>query len=126
MPSYHRERAFRDLKDPWVGAFRPQYHWTDQKLVVHAFTAFIGLLLGRVLLRRAQQAGFRGTLRGLIQRLSAVRTCSVVESLPTGGRPRLSEQLEECASELLSLAEALGAAHVSSNVVYTKGRDSTA
>jgi len=51
------ERAFRDLKDPWVGAFRPQYHWTDQKLIVHALLAVLALLLGRVLLRRAQAAG---------------------------------------------------------------------
>jgi len=47
------ERTFRDLKDPWVCAFRPQYHWTDQKLIVHAFMALPSLLLVRVLLQRA-------------------------------------------------------------------------
>jgi transposase len=93
------ERAFRDLKDPWVGAFRPQFHWTDQKLVVHALIAFIGLLLGRVLMRRAHRHGFRGGLRGLIQRLAKVRTCTVIES-SARGRPRASEQFEECSPEM--------------------------
>jgi transposase len=30
------ERAFRQMKDPEGCALRPQYHWTDQKLQVHA------------------------------------------------------------------------------------------
>lgn len=123
------ERAFRDLKDPWVGAFRPQFHWTDQKLVVHALTAFIGLVLGRVLLRRAQQHGFRGTLRGLVQKLSEVRTCAVIEaSSESGGRPRVREQIEECTDEVSALARNLGVAGSMTDepVVYTKSRDPTA
>lgn len=72
----HAERAFHDLKDPWVGAFRPQYHSTDQKLVVHALLAVLGLLLGPVLLRRARQrAGFTGSFRRLIQTLGQIRGC---------------------------------------------------
>lgn len=104
------ERAFRDLKDPWVCAFRPQYHWTDQKLVVHAFIAVLALLLGRVVLRRAQQrAGFRGTLRTLIQHLAQVRTCTVVQLRETGGRPRVVSQPEDCDQAIQQLAAAVGA-----------------
>ena len=50
-------------------------------------------------------------------------TCTVIES-STRGRPRLTEQLEECASQLHELAKHLRAAPEES-VVYTKGRDST-
>jgi hypothetical protein len=104
------ERAFRDLKDPWVCAFRPQYHWTDQKLIVHALIAVLSLLLGRVLLRRAQQRiGYRGTLRHLIQKLNAIRTCTVLEQQPGRGRPQLHQQLEECDAELTRWGKALGA-----------------
>ena len=104
------ERAFRDLKDPWVCAFRPQYHWTDQKLIVHALIAVLSLLLGRVLLRRAQrQVGFRGSLRHLIQKLSAIRTCIVLEQQPGRGRPQARQQLEDCDAELTRLGRALGA-----------------
>jgi transposase len=31
------ESAFRDLKDPHMLSTRPQFHWTDHKLHVHAF-----------------------------------------------------------------------------------------
>jgi len=40
-----------------VASFRPQFYWTDQKLQVHAFIAMLSLLLGLVLLRRAQALG---------------------------------------------------------------------
>lgn len=104
------ERAFRDLKDPWVCAFRPQYHWTDQKLIVHALIAVLSLLLGRVLLRRAQQRiGYRGTLRHLIQKLNAIRTCTLLQQQPGRGRPKVCQQLEECDAELTRLGNALGA-----------------
>ena len=104
------ERAFRDLKDPWTCAFRPQYHWTDQKLAVHAFMAIVSLILGRVLLRRAQlRTGFRGTQRSLLQLLSQFRTATFLEMLRDTGRPRLSRQAEDCSPEVLRLAAALGA-----------------
>lgn len=104
------ERVFRDLKDPWVGAFRPQYHWTDQKLRVHALIAVLGLLLGRLLLRRAQQrVGFQGSLRTLVERLTLLRRATLVYGHARGGRPRITEQLEDGGDEdLVRLAAALG------------------
>jgi transposase len=103
------ERAFRDLKDPWVCAFRPQYHWTDQKLVVHALIAIMSLLLGRVLLKRAQRAGYRGGLRSLVQKLGKIRMAMVAEQMPGRGRPQVHEQTEACDPVLHHLGQALGA-----------------
>jgi len=102
------ERAFRDLKDPWSCAFRPQFHWTDQKLFAHAFIAVLSLLLARVLLRRAQRSGFKGTQRTLLARLSNLRIATLVHLASGGGRPRLSRQLEDCDDSLRNLAQALG------------------
>lgn len=102
------ERTFRDLKDPWVGAFRPQHHWTDQKLVVHAFIAVLSLLLGRLLLRRAQQrVSFSGTVRSLIEKLAQIRLATIVEPQVGKGRPRVRTQREDCPPEITELAEAL-------------------
>ena len=101
------ERAFRDLKDPWVGACRPQDHWTDQQLIVHALLAVLALLLGRVLLRRAQAAGFRGSLHTLISRLAQLRRVTLVSTHARAGRPRVREQLEEGDEALQQLAAAL-------------------
>ena len=39
------EGVFRTLKDPLRLALRPQYHWTDQKLHVHAFLCVVAYLL---------------------------------------------------------------------------------
>jgi transposase len=103
------ERAFRDLKDPWVCAFRPQYHWTDQKLIVHALIAVLSLLLGRVLLRRAQRAGYRGSLRPLVQQLSNIRLVTVAEQQPGRGRPQVYQRTEDCDPALRRLGQALGA-----------------
>jgi len=102
------ERAFRDLKDPWFCAFRPQYHWTDQKLLAHGFIAVLSLLLARVLLRRAQRSGFKGTQRTLLARLANLRTSTLIHMVSGGGRPRLTRQLEECDDSLRELAQALG------------------
>jgi transposase len=103
------ERAFRDLKDPWVCAFRPQYHWTDQKLIVHALIAVLSLLLGRVLLRRARHAGFHGSLRSLIQQLGKLRSVTVIDPAPGRGRPQVYQRTEECDLVLRQLGRALGA-----------------
>jgi transposase len=46
------ERYFQDSKDPEHLSFQPPYHWTDQKLHVHAFYCNLGLLLTGVLRRR--------------------------------------------------------------------------
>ena len=103
------EHAFRDLKDPWVCAFRPQYHWTDQKLMVHALLAVLSLLLGRVLLRRAQRQAYRGSLRSLIQQLGHIRIATVAQTQPSSGRPLVYQHTEECDPKLLRLAQALRA-----------------
>jgi len=104
------ERAFRDLKDPWVCAFRPQFHWTDQKLKVHAFIALLSLILARLLLRRAQQkVAFTGSLRTLIQRLASLRTATLIQLKDGRGRPSVTRQLEETDKDLYALAQALKA-----------------
>lgn len=103
------ERAFRDLKDPWVCAFRPQYHWTDQKLMVHALLAVLSLLLGRVLMRRAHRHGYRGSLRTLIQQLGRIRIATVAQLQPRSGRPLVHQQIEDADPSLLRLAQALNA-----------------
>jgi transposase len=117
------ERAFRDLKDPWVGAFRPQYHWTDHKLVVHALLAVVALLLGRVLLRRAHAAGFQGSLRTLLARLTTVRWATLAALRTRAGRPRISEQLEDGDDDLHRLAATLKVGPAPpTGVAYTRRR----
>ncbi|RLD93049.1 MAG: IS1634 family transposase, partial [Bacteroidetes bacterium] len=43
------EHAFRNLKNPYHLALKPQYHWTDQKIKVHYFICVIGYLLSSII-----------------------------------------------------------------------------
>jgi transposase len=104
------EAAFRDLKDPRMLATRPQFHWTDQKLHVHAFLCVMAYLLITLLHRRAKQkAAFDGSPRRLLAELADLRCCRSIDMTGRKGRPRVRLQLEETDAQLMSLAESLGA-----------------
>lgn len=104
------EAAFRDLKDPRMLATRPQFHWTDHKLHVHAFICVMAYLLITLLHRRAKQkAAFDGSPRRLLAELADLRCCRTIDMTGRKGRPRVRLQLEETGAQLISLAESLGA-----------------
>ena len=102
------ERAFRDMKDPEGCALRPQYHWTDQKLQVHAFCCVMAFLLLKLLERRARHAGLPvRSPRALLRALEAIREVTVMEPQPRG-RPRVRRQLEDLDPETARLAACFG------------------
>jgi transposase len=104
------EAAFRDLKDPGMLSTRPQFHWTDQKLHVHAFMCVTAYLLVRLLWWRARRdAGFEGSARNLLAQLARIRRCRIVEHTGRAGRPRVREQMEEINPGLENLGRVLGA-----------------
>jgi transposase len=52
----HIEQVFRGLKDgDWLG-WGPMYHWTDQKIRVHAFYCMLGISLLQYVRRQAELA----------------------------------------------------------------------
>jgi transposase len=104
------EAAFRDLKDPGMLSTRPQFHWTDQKLQVHAFMCVIAYLLVRLLWWRARRdANFAGGARNLLAQLARIRECRIVEHTGRAGRPRVRQQIEEVDAELENLGRTLRA-----------------
>lgn len=104
------EAAFRDLKDPHMLSTRPQFHWTDQKLHVHAFMCVTAYLLVTLLHRRAEQkAAYAGSSRRLLAELAAVRCCRLIDKTGRQGRPRVRFQIEELDQATSALAQALGA-----------------
>jgi transposase len=89
------ERAFREMKDPETCTLRPQYHWTDQKLQVHAFCCVVAFLLLKLLERQARRAGISvRSPRSLLRALEGIREVTVIEPGPRG-RPRVRRQLED-------------------------------
>jgi transposase len=115
------ESAFRDLKDPGMLATRPQFHWTDQKLHVHAFMCVTGYLLVRLLWWRARRGrGFAGSPHHLLSELSRIRCCRLIEKTGRAGRPRVHWQWEEMDATLRELGQRLRALpRLPQQVVYT-------
>lgn len=102
------ERAFREMKDPEGLALRPQYHWTDQKLKVHAFCCVVGYLLLKLLERRVRTAGLpMRSPRAVLRALHEIREAMLITPR-TKGRPRISHQLEDLSPAAERLARCFG------------------
>lgn len=80
------ELAFKNMKNPWHLAFKPQFHWTDQKIIIHYFICIIGYLLSSLLWRQAKmKTGFSGTLDTLLDTLNNIRLGTILEEEKKGG-----------------------------------------
>lgn len=85
---------------------RPQFHWTDQKLRVHAFVCVMAYLLVRLLWwRLRRQTDLSASPRSILAQLKKIRMARIVEMTGKAGRPRLRYQLEEMDAKLRQLAE---------------------
>lgn len=88
------EAAFRQLKDPLHAAFRPIYHWTDQKIAVHGLYAVAALLLVNLAWREAHREGLELSPRELIETLSGIRENTLLYPPSKGrGKPRVFTKL---------------------------------
>ena len=97
----HVEDAFKQMKDPHWVSFSPAFHWTDQKLRVHAFYCVLALTLSSLLQRKAAQAGIKLTIPALFEELTGIKeVINLYQSQPTRTRGRLRAEyvLSECSS----------------------------
>ncbi|RPJ04648.1 MAG: IS1634 family transposase [Deltaproteobacteria bacterium] len=104
------EYAFKTMKNPFHLAFRPQYHWTDQKIEVHGFICLLAFLLSMVLYKRAKErSGFTGCPHTLFEKLSTIRLATFIEtpSQKTKGRYKAVHRIEEMEEEIHALARGL-------------------
>lgn len=103
------ELAFKNLKNPYHLALKPQFHWTDQKIRVHYFMCVLGYLLATLVWKQARQkAHFSGTLDTLLDSLNAIRLAAVIEKTSKRGTPKVTYQLEKMSKPETILVEALG------------------
>jgi len=77
IDAYHGKRVneenFRFLKDRHYLHFEPLYHWTDQKIKVHALMCVLSLLLVKLLLYRASKAKIEMSLPLLLMELGDIK-----------------------------------------------------
>ena len=103
------EHAFRNMKNPYHLALKPQYHWTDQKIKVHYFICVIGYLLSSIIWREARlKAGYAGSLDNLLDMLNNIRLGAMLEESKKTGKPKAAYKLEEMTQDEKRIIKALG------------------
>ena len=103
------ERAFKNVKNPYHLALRPQFHWTDQKIAIHYFMCVLGYLMAAILLREAKnKAGFTGSMDTLLDALNSIRLAACIRQTGKRGKPKVTYHLEQLDEPQRRLAQALG------------------
>ena len=70
---WHVEDTFRDMKQPSWLHWQPQFHWTDDKIRVHALICVLAVALAHLLRREVARAGIDLSLPQLLHDLTAVQ-----------------------------------------------------
>jgi len=103
------EHAFKNMKNPYHLALKPQYHWTNQKIKVHYFICVIGYLLSTIIWREARlKAGYKGSLDSLLDILNNIRLGAILEESKKTGKPKATYKLEEMTKDEKRIIKALG------------------
>ena len=103
------EHAFKNIKNPYHLALRPQFHWTDQKIAVHFFMCVLGYLMTTLLWREAKvKAQFKGSVDTLLDTLNTIRLAATMDPSAKPGRHKVTYQLEQLDESQRALAKALG------------------
>lgn len=91
----HVERVFKQIKNPYHHAVRPQFHWTDQKIKVHTFICLIGCLLSQILWKKVSEAGIKISPEMLLDELSKIRRSEIISLSSLSKKPEKEVILEE-------------------------------
>lgn len=76
------EDAYRQMNDPEAVPFTPVYHWTDQKIRMHAFICVIALLLVKVIhMLMVRGTELRMNIPTVLEELNDIRVIVLIYSL---------------------------------------------
>jgi len=104
------ENSFKNIKNPFHISMRPNFHWTDQKIKVHAFSCVLGYSLSMLIWKIAREkAGYKGDLDNLLDTLNDIRLASIVtqDKSKTRGKINLKYQIEEVNDDEAKFIDAL-------------------
>lgn len=73
------ENVFRNLKNPYHMAVRPQFHWTEQKVEVHFLICMIGYLLTVVAYAEAKKKGYMKDIHNFMEDLNKIRLACCIK-----------------------------------------------
>lgn len=106
------EETFKNMKNIDFLHWQPAYHWTDQKIRVHAFYCVLALLLATLARKIAAQAGIELTLPALLKELIAIREVAVIYPQGTLAHPKDHITLSRMSSRQKKLAQSLRIADI--------------
>lgn len=75
---FNIENIFKTMKDRDIGSWWPMYHWTDQKIHVHAFYCTIAVLLRALTYRRVKEGGIQISMKRMLAELDAVKEVVII------------------------------------------------
>jgi transposase len=91
---YYLDSTFRQLSDPFVAGPSPSWHWTDERIAVHALVCVLAATVTHLMRREADRAGLNMSVRELMEQLSGIGE-TVLRYPSTGGRPRTHRLLTD-------------------------------
>ena len=108
------EETFKNMKNVDFLRWQPAFHWTEQKLKVHAFYCVLALLLATLARKIIVQAGMDLSLPALLKELTAIREVAVL--YPPGTLAHRKDHIalsrmtphQRKIAECLKIAEILG------------------
>ncbi len=101
------EGDFRQMKDRSVVSFSPMFHWTDQKIRVHAFYCVLALAVARLMVRDAEAAGIHLSVRALLDTLAGIEETVLIYP-GERGRPRARRMLTDMNADQQRLYDLFG------------------
>ncbi len=101
------EDAFKNMKNTDFLRWQPAYHWTNQKLRVHALYCVLALLVASLARKVAFEAGINLPLHAFLKELSAIREVAVIYPPGTLAHPKDHITLSRMSARQKKLAQAL-------------------
>ena len=96
------EYAFRNLKNPYHMAIRPQYHWTDQKIEAHFLMCIIGYLLSIYIYKKVKNY-YQKNISHFMDDLKNIRLACVTKKSSN----KIAYQLEKISPPMHHIAKKL-------------------
>jgi len=81
------ENAFKDMKNIEFLHWQPMFHWTDQKIRVHAFYCVLALTLVSLLRLSLHRAGLDMTIPAILQQLQGIYEVALIYP---GRKPKIT------------------------------------
>jgi transposase len=102
------ESAFKHMKHRNFLHWYPSFHWTDQKIHVHALYCVLALLLASLAHKKIVEQGMDMTLLNMVEELSDIREVAVIHSKDDKSKQKDEIIISKMTSQQKKLVEILG------------------